>query len=412
MKNDIYNKVKRAAGVSLLSCLIATVPSSVVAQQFKITANIPGIKKGCEVKVVGTDGYGKSDIIKGLTDDGGFTLTGHVDKPVFATIEIDDKPQYAQGEYPQDRSVNLMLENTDITVEAAHYDSIPRSYEMGGTPLTLERNVRVRGGDMQKHYQEWRNYIYDAELAEWHASHLLWLYQFASDEPRGKQKDSEVMALMKKTCMAAQQTLDCLNRKFIGKHPTYAVSIMLQTRMLEDMFVYTDNELDSIAGMLRDNEDKAGYEKLTAKIAEMRKYTKGMQYTDIDVKMPDGSAARLSDYIKKGVYNYVDMWASWCGPCRAAIPAVKKLHKAMGDKLNIVSISVDKDDAAWQRAMSDEQMPWTQLIATKEATKVLQAAYNLSSIPYLLVIDSEGRIVMSTHTPEVADAFFESGAGL
>lgn len=407
MNTHIYNKVKKTAGISLLSCFFAFSPSTVMAQQFKITAKIPGIKKGCEVKVIGNNGYSRDEIVKGTTDDGGFTLTGTVTNPMLASIEINDKPQYAKGEYPQDRGVKFMLENTGITISAAHFDSIPRIYEMGGTPLKLERNVCVTGGDIQKHYQEWRDYIYEAELTEWQASHQLWLYQFASDTPRGK-RDARLMSLMKNTARAAQLVVDHRNARFIASHPTYAVSVMLQKRSMEDMFVYTNEELDSIADMLKDNEDHAGYEQLKEQIATLRKYTKGMAYTDISVKAADGTAKRLSDCIVKGKYNYIDMWASWCGPCRAAIPAVKELHAKLGDKLNVISLSVDRDEAAWQRAMNDEKMPWTQLIAPKESTKILQEAYNLTSIPYLLVINPEGKIIMSTHEPETADDFIIS----
>lgn len=386
--------------ISLLAMAMA-----VQAQQFTVSGKIDSIKKGCEVKIVGLDGYKKHEIAKGVTDDGGFTLTGNVAGPTLATITINDKPQYGEREYPQDRGVTFMLENVPVTIEAAHFDSIPRSYELGDTPLRLERNVRVTGGDAQRHYQEWRNYIYDAELAAWHAGHVLWLYRFHDDENK-KQKDRQTTSLMEKAANAAQSTVDHLNGKFIAKHPSYAVCLVLQQKRMDDMFKYTDAELDSILTLMKDNEDKPGYERLKAKTAELRKFTKGTPYTDFDVKMADGTVKRFSDCIVKGSYNYIDMWASWCGPCRAAIPAVKELHKKMGSRLNIVSVSVDKDEAAWQRAMGEEQMPWTQLIATKESIKTLQEAYNLSSIPYLLIIDPEGRIVLSTHEPDVADEFF------
>lgn len=397
MNKTLYNKVW---ALVLPFCLFTFLPIN--AQQFTVSGKIPGIQKGCEVKIKAIRGYDKHNIVKGVTDDGGFTLTGSVDGPTLVSIEINDKPSYGEGEHRRDRGVTLMLENVPVTIEAACFDSIPLNYEMGGTPLKLERNVKIVGGEAQRHYQEWRDYVYEAELTAWQAEHQLWQYQFR-DRKAGGQDGSQTMAQMKKAAMAAQATVDHLNGMFIAEHPSYAVSLILQDRRLEDMFTHTDAELDAILSLLKDNEDKAGYDRLAEKIAALRKFTKGTPYTDFEVRLPDGSQKRLSDCICKGKYNYIDLWASWCGPCRAAIPAVKELHNEMGDRLNIISISVDKDESAWKRAMDEEQMPWTQLIAPKESTKVLQEAYALSAIPYLLIIDPEGRIVLSTHEPEVAE---------
>jgi len=64
----------------------------------------------------------------------------------------------------------------------------------------------------------------------------------------------------------------------------------------------------------------------------------------------------LKEIIVPGKYNFIDFWASWCGSCRAAIPSVKQLQLKLGDKLNIISISVDKKRQDWERAMEVEKM--------------------------------------------------------
>lgn len=64
----------------------------------------------------------------------------------------------------------------------------------------------------------------------------------------------------------------------------------------------------------------------------------------------------LKEIIVPGKYNFIDFWASWCGPCRAAIPSVKQLQQKLGDKLNIISISVEKKRQDWERAMEVEKM--------------------------------------------------------
>ncbi|NSL86785.1 AhpC/TSA family protein [Chitinophaga sp. Mgbs1] len=110
------------------------------------------------------------------------------------------------------------------------------------------------------------------------------------------------------------------------------------------------------------------------------------------VQYPDaeGKLQGLEQF--KGKYLLVDFWASWCGPCRQAIPKVKELHSEYKEKgFDVVSISIDTDKAAWHKAMKDENMPWLQLLSdNKEKT---MSAFQFSGIPTLYLIDREGRIM-------------------
>ena len=95
----------------------------------------------------------------------------------------------------------------------------------------------------------------------------------------------------------------------------------------------------------------------------------------------------------KGKILVLDFWASWCGPCRQEIPNLKKDYKEFSDKgVVFLSVSVDKDPVAWKKAMKEENMPWTQVNAPKAGKEVMKL-YQFSGIPYIVVIDKEGRIV-------------------
>lgn len=388
----------------LLTALLLTGSLAVTAQTFTVTARIPGIMPGCKVELSADE----EPMAEGITTDGGFTLSGKTDRPILAELEISDKPSYADNEYPQTRGIKFMIESgADITIEAACIDSVPLNYEPGGTSLFLEPCVHIKGGVMQSHYQEWRNWIYNAEFTRWHAEHQEWAWQMRNRKQKQKTHEdgNAVYEAMEETVAAAQTVEDIMNAMFIEQHPDYAVSLMLQRELMGDVFCYTAAELDSISARFANNEDVEGYKHFLRKTDMLKQYPRGSHYSDFGVALPDGSQQKLSDLVKPGVWNYIDFWASWCGPCRAAIPAVKKLYAKHSDKINIVSISVDKLNESWRQAMEQEQMPWAQAIATTDGTAVLSEKYKLKSIPLLVVIDPEGNIQLATHTPAEADRF-------
>lgn len=373
------------------------------AQNFTVKAIIPGIQKGCEVKLVSINGR-QRELAKGVTDENGFVLSGQTDTPKVVKLRINDKPSYAEGELPKVRRVSFMLAEGTTTVSADNITCVPLDYEFGNTPLKMESNVKVTGGAIQQHYQEWRNYILNAELAAWYAGHVVWKAQFSS----GKMNDNPAgMDEMKVAEQASQNVVDKLNSEFIKAHPDYAISLVLQQQALESLFAFTDEELDAILERMKGNEDTVGYQQLCSRIEDLRKYTKGTLYTDLALELPDGKQVKLSDYIQKGKVNFIDFWASWCGPCRMAIPSVKEMQRKIGDKVNILSISVDNSKEAWKKAMDEELMSWTQLLVPKTSTKAMMDAYRVRSIPYLMIVDSDGRILCTTHDADQAHAVIE-----
>ena len=116
----------------------------------------------------------------------------------------------------------------------------------------------------------------------------------------------------------------------------------------------------------------------------------GSQIPPIVYNDPNGKPVDIKSY--KGKYVLIDFWASWCGPCRKAIPEVKTLYTQYKEKgFEVLSISVDTDNAAWRRAMSEEAMPWTQVLSP-DKNKTL-ADFMIIGIPTLYLIDREGKIV-------------------
>ncbi|WP_430813740.1 TlpA family protein disulfide reductase [Carboxylicivirga sp. RSCT41] len=106
---------------------------------------------------------------------------------------------------------------------------------------------------------------------------------------------------------------------------------------------------------------------------------------------PEGAMVSPEDY--KGKIVVIDFWASWCGPCRNEIPHLKEVYEKYHPKgVEILSVSIDKKEKAWLKALGEENMAWTQVLAPK-AGKQTMKDYQFSGIPFIIILDKDGKII-------------------
>ncbi|WP_290842987.1 TlpA disulfide reductase family protein [Flavobacterium sp.] len=130
------------------------------------------------------------------------------------------------------------------------------------------------------------------------------------------------------------------------------------------------------------------------KLAAIERTKAGNASPTFDYENVGGTKTSLESL--RGKYVYIDVWATWCGPCREEIPHLQKMEMAYhGKKIEFVSISADKqkDREKWKKMIAEKQMGGLQLLTDKDFDSEFIKAYAIDGIPRFILIDPSGKIV-------------------
>ena len=133
---------------------------------------------------------------------------------------------------------------------------------------------------------------------------------------------------------------------------------------------------------------------LTEKFEKIQKLAKGNPSPQFAFEDVNGKMVKLDEL--QGKYVYIDVWATWCGPCKAEIPHLKELEEDYKDKnVEFVSISIDepKNIDAWKTMVAEKELKGVQLIADKAWESDFVQDYAISGIPRFILLDATGNIV-------------------
>lgn len=162
-----------------------------------------------------------------------------------------------------------------------------------------------------------------------------------------------------------------------------------------ETFYSTFNELST--NETHKKEITESYNKLIA-VAKGQPSPKFVEYENYA-----GGTTSLDDL--KGKYVYVDVWATWCGPCKREIPFLKEVEKKYhGKNIEFVSISVDKakDHDKWLDMVKEKELKGIQLFSDKDWESDFVKGYLIKGIPRFILIDPNGTIV-SSNAPRPSD---------
>ena len=192
------------------------------------------------------------------------------------------------------------------------------------------------------------------------------------------------------------------------------VAEYLKASTLNDLVRY--GGVNGVSDMMADFKSLAKDDAYVAEVDKQysawAKLVEGMPAPNFQTVDLEGNGISLAD--QKGKFVYIDVWATWCGPCRREIPHLEKLQEEYKDAdIAFMSVSIDSNKEAWEKMVAEGEMKGIQVFIDGAWNSTLTNDYNIKGIPRFMIVDKEGNIVNanaarpSGKIKEVFDALLE-----
>jgi peroxiredoxin len=174
--------------------------------------------------------------------------------------------------------------------------------------------------------------------------------------------------------------------------PSLGLINILQQNNLIDRDKYYDLYISTAEKFKKDWPDYQISKEFVATVDKMKVTAIGQISPEIEMPNPDGQMIKLSSL--RGKYVLVDFWAKWCGPCRRENPNVVKAYNKYKDKgFEVFGVSLDRTKADWVQAIEEDGLTWTQVSDLKYFDSQAANDYNITAIPFSILLDPEGKII-------------------
>ena len=162
-------------------------------------------------------------------------------------------------------------------------------------------------------------------------------------------------------------------------------------RQMKDENENIDDDYHKIMSLLSTERNR---DKLTKRYNSARLTKAGLASVDFNYENYDGGMTSLEDL--RGKLLYIDVWATWCGPCIREFPALKELVKEYDEKdIEFVSISIDSknDYNKWKKMVAEKNIGGIHLYDDEGLSSDFMRAFSVSLIPRFMMIDPQGKSI-------------------
>ena len=198
--------------------------------------------------------------------------------------------------------------------------------------------------------------------------------------------DSIKMDSLNKVGTALMEQQDNFRDEYIKAHPESFVTHYILDGVKQDYPL--DQLKDLMAGFTTESIYR---DHLNDYVAKQERLEVGQPFIDFTLQTKDGEDVTLSEKIAQNKLTLVDFWASWCGPCRHENPVVKAAYEKYHELgFDVVGVSVDQDEAAWLKAVEEDELPWMQV---RDSEDKVSEDYMIYYIPSNFLFDQNGTMI-------------------
>lgn len=370
----------------LLMLFSFTASGNMLPKQFVITGKITGLPDGTKLKLIpGSTHRDEKSVAEATVLQGKFMFSGKTDGPRFFNIQLAD----AGG------ALELMVDGGQVSI-----DGSGEFTETKYGKFFNFKDVAVKGSAVHQTYlikkapRVMLDSIYN--VMEMNNKEISDKLNIATTK-----KDTVLVREIRNT--AAYKKLEKeSNDFFVLVEKTYSKMVSDNKDSWWGPFFalnlysyYTPNE-KHLYEELSDQAKKSYYGGILYEEMNPKGFL-GMKAPVLDLKASTAIPTTLESVRKGNKYVLVDFWASWCVPCRNAIPAMKAAYadlKANG--IEIMSVSIDKKETDWLKAEKEEHLPWPSFLDKGQTYN----AWKIKTIPAMFLIDSNGLVVAEKLTLE------------